>query len=128
MPILAPSWVFWERPPLRSRNVEVIDIPVFNARGMRPLYGRGDHYPRETLDGHYCIEKSFHLDLWAARDGRLLARFWSRSAWVDNRSLEIRGFRPRLPIPRRRGKELDERWVPAALRREYDDWIDEEID
>jgi hypothetical protein len=40
----------------------VMEIDHFDARGMSRVYGRGDHF------GRY---RSFHMDIWKTRDGRL---------------------------------------------------------
>ena len=63
------------------------------------------------------------MDVWITRDGRVLARFWSRCDDVDPRSYEVFGFKPVLPrqddvLPR-----FSERNAPGALRREYDNWM-----
>jgi hypothetical protein len=57
----------WERSGPRGQGIKVNEIAHFDARGMRPVYGRADH-----LGGG-----AFHMDVWLGRSGRLLARFWS---------------------------------------------------
>lgn len=82
-------------------------IADFSARGMHRVYGRGDQFRNRTLN----------LDLWKTKDGRLLARFWSRSLEVDPESWEVMGFA---------GTDFptgDERWVPQLLRQCYDSWV-----
>jgi hypothetical protein len=108
------KWVIWEEPSRRASEIKVKYIDHFDAPGMRLVYGRGDHYGGG---------RTFNMDVWRTRSGRLLVRFWSRSVWVDEASLEVIGFSPRLP-PRRKGAPLDARWVPQCLRDEYDAWID----
>ena len=108
----------WDDAPLRSsRKVELKHIGRFDARGMRHVYGRGDDYGR----GHVV-----NMDVWLTKDGRLLARFWSRSVLFDFVSLEVIGFSPKLPMPK--SGDLDERWVPKRLREEYSVWIYAESD
>lgn len=109
-------WAFCEKPIRCASGIEVNHVDHFDARGMRRVYGRGDHH---------CGGRTFNMDVWLTRSGRLLARFWSRSSEVDGVSLEIIGFSPTLP-PRRKGAALDARWVPQCLRDEYDDWINGE--
>lgn len=110
------SWDFCEKPSRCGPRTEVNQTEPFDARGMRLVYGREDHYGRG---------RTFHMDVWLTRRGRLLARFWSRSSEVDEMSLEVIGFSPRLH-PRKKGDAFDARWVPQRLREAYDDWIDEE--
>ena len=59
---------------------------------MKRVFGRGDHFSGRA---------AFNMDVWLDRRGRLLARFWSRSEEVDNRSLELLGANidqiPQLP-------------------------------
>ena len=87
----------------------------FDARGLLRVYGRGDQFHR-----------TFNMDIWLSRDGRLLMRFWSRSLETDERSFEILGMEPaKIPIPKANSR-LAEAWVPQAVRKEYDKWIQEE--
>jgi hypothetical protein len=111
------KWAIWDEHGIRGSRIRVNHISKFDARGMRRVYGRGDHYSRREV---------FNMDLWLTKDRRLLARFWSRSSWVDDASLEVTGFSPALPLPKK-GVALDERWAAQCLRDEYDDWIDDEI-
>ena len=96
----------------------VKEIEHFDARGMRRVYGRGDHF------GH-C--RSFNMDIWKARDGRLLMRCWSRCKDIDWRSFEIKGVIP-VKIPEGNKKTgLRESWVPKTARKAYNQWIQEEF-
>jgi len=82
------------------------------ARGMRCLYGRGDHF------GSWIA----HMDVWQTKDGRILARFWSRSDEVDWCSYEVFGLR--VPALDKGHRPTDgERWIPKCLRDEYDNWV-----
>jgi hypothetical protein len=99
-----------------SEDAEVEDIDHFDARGMFRVYGRGDHFGRHS---------SFHMDIWMTRDGRLMMRCWSLCADIGWRSFEIKGVDP-VDIPERDKKvALSDSWVPKAVRRAYDQWIDE---
>jgi hypothetical protein len=109
-------WAFCEKPSRGAPGIKVNYIEDFDARGMRRVYGRGDHHSGG---------RTFNMDVWLTRSGRLLARFWSRSSEVDGVSLEVIGFSPTLS-PTIKGAALDARWVPQLLRDEYDHWIDEQ--
>jgi len=87
----------------------------FSARGMRRLYGRSDVFGSWTAN----------MEVWLAKDGRVFARFWSRSSDVDNLSYEVLGLK--VP-PIAKGAHADgERWVPVCLRHEYEDWVTSEF-
>lgn len=60
------------------------------------------------------------MDVWRSANGRLLVRFWSRSAEVDWYSFEILGLEYDQSLA---DFTLGEHWVPEALRDEYDDWV-----
>jgi len=62
------------------------------------------------------------MTIWKDKNGRLLVRFWSRSMEVDWRPFELIGILPEFL----KGTSLDEKWIPQALRKEYDEWIKEE--
>jgi len=107
----------WDTESL-NMDARVEEIEHFDARGMYCVYGRGDHFGRH----HY-----FHMDIWKTRDGRLLMRCWSRCKDIDWRSFEIRGM-DMVEIPARDKKTgFEESWVPEALRKAYDQWIQEEF-
>jgi hypothetical protein len=73
--------VFWDSTaPATQAQVEWIDY--FDARGMRRVYGRGDHFGRNHI---------FNMDIWKTRDGRLLMRCWSQCDDIDGRSFQITG-------------------------------------
>jgi hypothetical protein len=99
----------------RSKSVRWEYAPAFNARGMKRLYGRADHFGTWTAN----------MGMWMARDGRIVARFWSRTEDVDDCSYEIFGLK--TPSAKA-GVPLDaDRWVPAGLRWEYEDWVTSEF-
>jgi hypothetical protein len=107
----------WERPGLRGSRINVNQINHFNARGMRMVYGRGDHFGGG---------RAFHMDVWVTKEGRILARFWSYRSEVDSASFEVEGL-SLTRSPRVVKGEMDERWVPQRLRVEYDEWILSEL-
>lgn len=105
----------WTSTPNRE-IVKVEECDHFDARGMVRVYGRGDRF----------VRRIFNMDIWLARDGRLLVRFWSRDADTDWRSFRILGKDPSR-IPRRKPPDgFDDRWIPQAVRDAYDEWIEEE--
>ena len=101
-----------------NTDAVVSEIEHFNARGMCRIYGRGDHL------GRY---RSFNMDIWKSRDGRLLMRCWSRCKDVDWRSFEIKGIELAeiSELPKFTG--FHESWIPWAVRQAYDQWITEEF-
>jgi hypothetical protein len=107
-----PGVVHWDDESPPGRGITLQDIEHFNARGMRRVYNRDDHFPGNP---------GFHMDVWKNRNGRLLARFWSHGANVDGCSYEILG----IPTSRqpRIGHPNDESWVPQCLRNGYGNWI-----
>ena len=100
---------WWEKEMPADAAVTLLEIEPFNARGMRRVYGREDHFGREV--------PVFHLDIWKTKEGRLLARFWSRGAEVYHHTHEVLGY-GKVDFPKG-----DDRWVPDVLRREYDEWL-----
>jgi hypothetical protein len=104
--------VGWEGDGRRGRGIKLRYISHFDARGMSPVYGRGDHFG---------YGRTFNMDVWLTRTGRLLARFWSRSSEVDWEAYEIVGL-SHSPV-REKEMGLSEDWVPQRLRTQYDSWI-----
>lgn len=102
------SIVAWDQRVQQDSEIRLESVEGFNARGMRRVYGRGDHFGRRTLN----------LDLWKARDGRLLARFWSRSNEVDGESWAVMGGQ---------ADARGEQQVPQCLRDEYEIWATSNI-
>lgn len=109
--------VYWEEKGPSKAGISVVMIEEFDARGMRRIFGRGDHFDRRV----------FHMDLWQARSGRLFARFWSRGCDMERLSFEIIGFPPKRPIEKYETCGDNEHWVPECLRREYDRWVISEL-
>ena len=103
----------WDSRGRRGRAIRCDYIGPFDARGMRRMYGRGDHFGRG---------RTFNMDVWLTGTGRILVRFWARRDEVDWLSLEVFGLFQ--PLPQRNKKhEMSEDWVPQCLRDEYDNWI-----
>jgi hypothetical protein len=103
------------------RGSVVKRIKNFDARGKRSVYGQGDHFGRRL---------SFHMDVWKARSGALLVRFWSRSAEIKQLSYEVTGMPPnRQPNGARPEDDdyPDSSWIPQPLRKEYYKWIQSEF-
>ncbi len=107
----------WDFDP-PDTDAKVKEIDHFDARGMRLVYGRGDHFGR-----HY----TFNMDIWMTRNGRLLMRCWSCCQDIDGRSFEIKGLAPsEIPEPIKKAGFQDS-WVPYVVRNTYDEWIHEEF-
>ena len=75
-------FVCWDTSGPTSRGIRVEPTEHFDARGMRHIYGQGDHF------GHLVL----NMDVWRGKNGRALARFWSRSQEVDGESYEVFGL------------------------------------
>lgn len=97
------SMVMWEHKAQAGTGIKLEAVEGFSARGMTRLYGRGDHFGRRT----------FNLDLWKTRDGRVFSRFWSHSNEVDGESWAVIGGHTG-------GK--DDQQVPQLLRDRYEAW------
>ncbi len=104
------SVFIWEQPCHGSPTAAATEIEPFSARGMKRVYGRGDHYQR----------RGFNLDIWRDGVGRLRARFWSRSSEVEDQSWEVTGIPDADQIA---GPLFNEQWVPNCLRKQYDAWV-----
>ena len=106
---MVTSTAAWEYEIQADPGITVDYIDDFNARGMKKAYARGDYFGGS--------QPVFNLDIWKTKDGRILARLWSRGSQVGNESFEVLGCRDK-DFPKQ-----DERWVPQDLRRHYDNWI-----
>lgn len=109
--------IVWDTESPPNPSIRIENVPYFDARGMRRVYGRGDTFPKKC---------SFNMDIWRDRNGRLLARFWSRSNDVDGCSLEITGLSPDAIPNRQADTAFSDAWIPNALRKEYEGWISDE--
>lgn len=106
--------VVWDSDTPAATTASIQNIAWFDARGMRRVYGRGDHFGNGM---------TFNMDIWRDRDGRLLGRFWSRNAEVDGRSIEVIGIPPNAIPDRSPETAFSDRWIPQALRQEYEEWV-----
>lgn len=109
-----PEFFFWPCPPSRERVV-VEQIEPFDARGMKRVYGREDGLPRTPC---------FHLDIFAAADGRVRMRCWARGD-MEDRAYEVTGWKAAARARDER-RMLDESEIPSAVRRAYERWGVEE--
>jgi len=106
----------WETKGPARRSISVSFVDHFDARGMRPVYGRGDHFGRRALQ----------MDVWRTATGRIVARFWSRSSEVDGESYEVSGYE--IPAESLRSTLGDnEHLIPECLRDAYDNWVVSEM-
>ena len=104
----------WRSEPDET-TVTVEEVDYFEARGMRCVYGRGDHF------GNH---ESYHMDVFVTRRGRLFMRWWSQMDDVDWHSFEIKGIDvDRMEQQRKRG--FKDRWIPQVVRDSYAEWISE---
>lgn len=112
----APHDMFiWESdaPEAPIGLVTVAEIDHFVARGMRRVYGRGDHYGGG---------RTLNMDIWKNKHGRLFMRCWSRHSDYWPASFEIIGIDP-PEVQKRDGRPvLNEDWVPQVVRDTYDEW------
>lgn len=107
---------YWEHASPRAR-ARVEEIDYFDARGMARVYSREDYFGR-----HFNLR----MDIWRTRDGRLLMRCSSLCGEVDWCCLEIHGVNPARIVPRQ-AYGFPDSWIPAAVRRAYDAWVEEQF-
>jgi len=100
-----------------TANAAVEEINHFVARGMRRVFGRRDHF------GRY---RTFNMDIWRDRSGRLLMRCWSQSNDVDWRSFEIKGIELSKIPDFDSNHGYQDTWLPKTVRVAYEEWIREE--
>jgi hypothetical protein len=110
--------ITWDSDPPSKNRIQIEYTDFFDARGMRRVYGRGDHFGRKA---------AFNMDIWLDRKGALFARFWSRSKEVDNLSIAIYGILPDAIPTRSKRAAFSDAWLPKSLRDEYDKWITSEL-
>jgi hypothetical protein len=107
-----------EPPETEPGDVAVVEIEPFSAKGMKRVYGRGDHFGRG---------RTFQLDIWKNKHDQLFMRCWSHYSDYISRSFSITGVNPQVN-PKVVGKPyLSEEWVPQIVRDAYDDWAREEF-
>lgn len=108
--------MYWET-DAPDYPVTLVETEHFDARGMKRVYGRGDYFQRY---------RTFNMDIWKDRSGRLFMRFWSRSGDVDWRSYELKGMDgSTIPVDIHHSDCIDY-WVPIRVRDAYEQWIREE--
>lgn len=110
--------VSWESDPPQSVRLRIEEIDPFDARGMKRVYGRGDHFPGTP---------ALNIDIWQSRSGRLFARFWSRGEDVDEYSYELHGIPPEAISNRDSDSAFSDAWLPKKFRKKYKDWVLSEI-
>lgn len=108
--------VYWEFEAPEATAI-VDEHGHFDARGMRPVYGRGDHIGL----GH-----TFNMNIWKDKQRRLFMRFWSRCSEIDWRSYEIKGLDVSSIPDRDKEHGFEDWWLPKAVRTAYELWIAEE--
>lgn len=117
--IRKPMFEWFTAPPeIEPRIVDVVEIDPFSAKGMRRVYGRGDHFGGG---------RTFQLDIWRNNHDQLFMRCWSHYGDYLPRSFSITGVKPQVN-PKVDGKpDLREEWVPQIVRDAYNDWAREEF-
>lgn len=99
--------------PPRRKSLRLVPIGRFSARGLRPVYGRGDHFQVVI-----CM-----LDMWQRKDGRILVRFSSPRNGCESCSFEVEGYQ--LPPLLKGSPLLGEDCVPEIVRDRYEEWVQE---
>jgi hypothetical protein len=119
LPAKTPMFEWSTEPPVAKPGiVNVVEIDSFSAKGMRRVYGRGDHFGGG---------QTFQLDIWKNKHDELFMRCWSHYSDYLPRSFSIAGVNPQVN-PKVDGKpDLREEWVPQIARDAYDDWAREEF-
>lgn len=107
----------WDSDDPKAPALTLCECNHFKANGMRRVYGRGDKFGSHA---------SFNMDVWHDRKDRILIRFWSRSDEVDGRSFELHGISPKRCKTLASDEAFRDDWIPAVLRRAYEEWIEEE--
>jgi len=97
-------------------KIELEHIAWFSARGLKRLYA-ADHY-------QFGGKRKYSMDIWLAKDGRLLMRFYNRCADADNYAYEIRGM-TYADIPE---DEIgSENWIPDFIIKQFENWMISEM-
>lgn len=94
-------------------GISIEDVDWQSVRGMRRLHWGVHHVGRRSLQ----------IQLYAAADGRVVARLWGRSQDVDDECFEVRG------LSERRLNAIDwsemSSW-PPVIRRRWKEWFEVE--
>lgn len=113
----------WD-PDATNTDARIVACEDFSARGLQRVYGRSDVPSAMSARLHRpVLQGAFNMDIWLRRDGRIFVRFWSRRSEVDRESYEVVGVDLASIPARDLARELDERWIPPALRIAYEDWF-----
>lgn len=121
----------WVTPdPDPRADLALQPIPAFDARGMRRIYGRSDHFlPAPSPIPGFGRQRvpAYCLDIWRAKTGRIFVRFWSRSGYVDGCAYELQGLAfPESSLKPESGD--NEAWVPSIVRDAYETWVAESLE
>ena len=111
-----PYVVFIDKSLKDNPNIKLEDIEWFNARGMERLHASGHLIHGEN--GRYC---QYLVDIWSTKDGRILVKFSSRHADLDNYAYELKGLK-RNNLPRD-AKDI-ETWIPKCVVDGFWNWVD----
>jgi hypothetical protein len=111
-----PDGLAWRSEPDETA-VTLEEIDHFDGRGMRCVYGRGDHFGRH---------ESYHMDIFVTRRGRLFMRWWSRSEDAEWLSFEIKGVDVDR-MERQLALGFKDRWIPQDVRDAYAAWVHDQF-
>jgi hypothetical protein len=117
---LEKNWMYghWDTTGRSRRSsIKLRWIENFDARWMRRVYGRSDIYPWEGRRQRI----TFSFAMWLTRDGRVVARFSSRSKDIDTMSVEVVDMKLGT-VPDTLSEYYNEEFVPQILRDAYADW------
>jgi len=101
--------------------IQLERIEWFDARGKKKLYA-ADHL--QSCRGKYL---KYSIDIWAAKDGRILTRFHSKcdAAQDDISAFEIKGIKY-ADIPADQIDQMDIMgraiWAPECIFNEFERW------
>lgn len=101
--------------------IQLERIEWFDARGKKKLYV-ADHI--QSCRGKYL---KYSIDIWAAKDGRILTRFHSKcdAAQDDISAFEIKGLKyDDIPQDQIDGMDIMGRpiWVPKSVFDDFERW------
>lgn len=117
---LNPMYSYWVyKGKSRRSAIKLRWVDHFNARWMQSIYGRYDCAPIRSGPGRHSM--TFSFEMWLTRDGRVLARFSSRSKDICTQSMELVGMKLDH-IPDNPSAEYREQLVPQIIRDAYAYW------
>lgn len=115
-----PIYTVWgAKGKSRRAAIKLRLIDDFKARGMQLIYERYDCSSIRFGRGRHSM--TFALAMWRTRDGRVLARFSSRSKDIYTQSMELVVMKVD-PIQGKYWEEDREELVPQILRDAYAYW------